>query len=303
MNERARNKGRDFAKFLQSLPEHVRAEKNKEGRERAEAEHQRFQEHYRVGICCICGDDLASFSEDRPCVHWLMMPVGFTKQHFMDVMTRFSIFQLQAFLRWVANEEGVARNINDLRDEGTGKLIELTIRYKDCEWGFSCAEGDYLGHVSASTESQRPHYHFQMRYKRQAFVRYNDFHIPLCDSDIHTIETTRAAPDFVKQRFAGGEGMSDLFNDDTVDYLVKAGRSGGNEEEAPLKLDTILTADEGTSIRGDDLADLIEEARKTGVTITSLLPRLKNVNIQTIVTPGPGVVEQAPRSGRKSRSK
>lgn len=128
-------------------------------------------------------------------MHWLMMPVGFTRQYFMDVMMRYSISQLQAFPRWVANEEGVARNINDLREEGTGKLVELTIGYKDCEWAFSCAEGDYLGHASASTESQRPHYHFQMRYKRQAFVRYDDFHIPLHDSDILTMEATRAAPD------------------------------------------------------------------------------------------------------------
>ena len=225
MSERVRNKGREFAKFLQSLPERELVEKNKVGREKAEVEHRQFQEYFRVGKCCICKGDLALFNKDRPCVHWLMMPVGFTKQHFMDVMTRFSIFQLQAFLRWVANEEGVARNINDLRDEGTGKLIELTIRYKDCEWAFSCAEGDYLGHASASIESQRPHYHFQMRYKRQAFVRYNDFHIPLRDSDIHTVEAARAAPDFVKQRFAGGEGMSELFNDEMVEYLVKAGPS------------------------------------------------------------------------------
>jgi hypothetical protein len=87
-------------------------------------------------------------------------------------------FQASSFLRWVANEEALARNIIDLRDEGTGKLVELTIRYRQLEWSFSCGESDYLGHSSASEDSRRPHYHLQMRVNRGAFIRYNDFHPP-----------------------------------------------------------------------------------------------------------------------------
>jgi hypothetical protein len=37
---------------------------------------------------------------------------------------------LESYLRWVANEEAIAKNINDLAAEGTGKLVELTIMYK-----------------------------------------------------------------------------------------------------------------------------------------------------------------------------
>jgi hypothetical protein len=62
-------------------------------------------------------------------------------------------------------------------------------------------------------------------------------------------------------------------------------------------LNTIVVADEGTKIRGDDLANIFQEARETGVTVSSLLPKLKGVSVQTMVTPASGVVEQAPRSG------
>ena len=63
----------------------------------------------------------------------------------MEVARRFGFNHMQAFLRWVATEEAFAKNINDLADEGTGKFIELTIKYKTLEWSFSCSESDYHG--------------------------------------------------------------------------------------------------------------------------------------------------------------
>lgn len=171
MSENSRKKGQDFAKWLQSRSKEEREEGNRKGREQAETDHKEFQEAFRAGKCFACKDDLTSFHKDRPCVHWLLKPNGFTKWHFPDVANKFSCSQIQAFLRWVASEEAFARNINDLSDEGTGKLIELTIRYKDCEWSISCGENDFLGHQTNSENSKRPHYHFQMRYNRGAFIR------------------------------------------------------------------------------------------------------------------------------------
>lgn len=113
----------------------------------------------------------------------------------------------------------------------------------------------------------------------------------------------RAAPGDVFQRFSGAPSMSEVLNEDTVEHLVKHGKSGGDENEAHLSLDTMIVADEGTTIKGEDLYNIIQEAKATGVTITSLLPKLKNASVKTIVTPGPGVVEQTPRSGRNKRTK
>ena len=178
MSESARKDGRDLATYLQSLPEAERAKRNEEERRRAEAEHRRFQDSFRVGKCFLCKHALTAFDKELPCPHWLLRPFGFTKWHFMEVARRYSCFQIQAFLRWVASEEAFGRNINDLREEGTGKLIELTIRYKTFEWSFSCTENDYCGHDTACEDSRRAHYHFQMRVNEQAFIKFSDFHVP-----------------------------------------------------------------------------------------------------------------------------
>jgi hypothetical protein len=287
--------------FLKSMPPELRQHINAMEHERAEKEHAEFRTAYQAGKCSICSDDLTSFKKNEPCLHWLLRPTGFTKWHFPSVAENFGCFQLQAFLRWVANEEAFARNINDLAVEGTGKMIELTIRYKTYEWAFSATESDFKGHKSNSSASQQPHYHFQMRVNKQAFIRYNDFHVPFHANEIDIIEAKLAHPDLIKHNFTGGTGMNDLLNDEQLEKIISVASSSGKEDEAFFKLDSFVEADEGATISGDDLTDLIEEAKQTGVTIASLLPRLKNAKVQTIVTPGAGVVEQAHRSGRGNK--
>jgi hypothetical protein len=225
-----------------------------------------------------------------------------TKWQFIDVARKYRFFQIQSYLRWVANEGAVGKNINDLRDEGTGKLIELTISYKDYDWAFSCGESDYSGHADADSEEARaPHYHFQMRVNKAAFIRYNDFHAPFHDMDIIELEAMQAAPDAIKRHFLGGEGMSDILNEQTLETVVREGKAAADESTAPIELSSIVMADEGTSISGAEIAALIEEAKQKGATLSSLIHKLPNVKVRTIVTPGPGVVEQAPRSGRGKR--
>lgn len=58
-------------------------------------------------------------------------------------------------------------------------------------------------------------------------------------------------------------------------------------------------ADPGTTISGEDIYNLLQAARAEGVTAMSKLRELKNVSVKTMVSAGPGVVRQAPRSGRK----
>jgi hypothetical protein len=98
--------------------------------------------------------------------------------------------------------------------------------------------------------------------------------------------------------------MNEVMDESMLEHLVTMGRSGTTEEEAesaPIKLDTIILAEPGKTIRGEDIYNLIQQAQAEGVTATSKLRDLKNVNVQTCVSPGPGVVRQAPRCGRKRR--
>jgi len=299
MTETTRAMGRQFAKFLENLPEDVRIRGNEDGLRKSQLEYQRFLELFEKGDCYICEKPLTSFSKKLPCLHWLLKPKGFRKKDFLTLVGRYGFFQIQSFLRWIANQDGFARNINDLSCEGSGnKLFEVTIKYKKIEWAFSCAESDYQGHTT-SQHAKHSHYHFQMRIERQPFINYSDFHVPFSEMDIINIEAMRTSPGQIKQRFSFGEGMSDVFNEDTVEQLVNAVVPCESHDEAPFKIDTIAMAKEGTTISGDDLFEIIQEAKSKNVTVASLMHKLPNSHAQVIVTPGPGVVEQAPRSGRK----
>jgi hypothetical protein len=299
VSEKLRQKGREFARFLQSLPEGERSRGSQIGLEQAKAEHEEFSRKFKEGICYLCHAPLSAFDKTLPCMHWLLKPKGFGKGDFPAITKKYGCFQLQSYLRWIANQGDYARNINDLLDEGTkGKLIELTIKYRHLEWAFSCSESDYIGHAM-SQHAKHAHYHLQMRVYGQPFVKYNDFHVPFRGRDIINIEAMRAAPDLVKRRFFFGEGMNDVLRDDMADRIVNLTTPDGPSDEAPFKIDTIVMSEEGTSISGEDLHNLIEEARAQNVTIASLIHRLPNTRSQIIITPGPGVVEQAPRTGRK----
>lgn len=93
--------------------------------------------------------------------------------------------------------------------------------------------------------------------------------------------------------------MRDILNDSTVEHIVNTTVPGHDSDEAHFKLDTIAMAEEGKTINGEDLHQIIEEAKAKGVTVASLMHKLPNARTQVIVTPGPGVVEQVPRGGWK----
>lgn len=292
-------KGKDFAEFLDQMSPEERDRVSERNLRQSEVEYHQFVEAFRQGDCYVCNRSLNSFSKKLPCVHWLLKPKGFKKHGLPAVTARFGFFQIQSYLRWVANQQAFAKHINDLPEEGSGtKLFEVTIRYHNLEWSFSCAESDYLGHQT-SQRAKYPHYHFQMRIDQRQFINFSDYHVPFKEIDVLNIEAKRRLPGKVKHRFMFGEGMNDVLNEDTVENLVKLSTGTDSPDDASLNLDTIVMADEGTTIRGEDLYNIIQEAKAKGVTAASLMHQLPNASTRVIVTPGPGVVEQAPRGGRK----
>ncbi len=289
--------GYNFAEWLSNLSEEERTAFNKSSFENTKAEYEKFKASFGSGYCYVCGAPLASFVDSHSCPHWFLLPEGIRKRRLPEVAERYGFFQIQSYLRWVANEEAFARNINDLREEGSGKLFETTIRFKNFEWSFSCGEQDYRGHPS-SRNARHPHYHLQMKVDQRVLIKFNEFHLPFSDRDIINIEAQRALPEVVKNKFTFGEGMSDILNQATLPQVLDGTSATDAQDEAHFKLDTFVKADEGTLISGDDLAAIIEEAKSKGVTVASLLHKLPNVSIQSVVTPGPGVVEQSLRNSR-----
>lgn len=301
VSEEIREKGKEYARFLETLTLEQIAHGNEVNYRNAQAKFSRFVDSFEAGICYLCEKHLTSFSKKIPCPHWLLKPKGFKKNDLPAVAQKYGFYQIQSFFRWVANHDAFARNINDLAEEGTGKLFEVTIKWRNIEWAFSCAESDYQGHAT-SQHSKHQHYHFQMRLDHRPFINYSDFHLPFSEMDIINIEAMRAHPEKMKQRFSFGEGMNDLLSDETAEHIVNTSVPPDMEDDGMFKLDSIAMADEGKTISGDDLYALIQEAKENGVTVASLMHKLPNARTQVIVTPGPGVVEQAPRGGRKSEA-
>lgn len=297
-----KEKGRNFADFMAGLTQEQIDEGNRASFESVQNEFERFKADYTKGLCYLCHKPLKSFSKESPCIHWLLKPNGFKKKNFIAITEKYGYFQIQSLLRWYANVECFGQNINSLKDEGSGnKLFEVTIKYLNLEWSFSCAPSDYLGHES-SKSSNFPHYHFQMRIDKRPFIGFNDFHIAFSDMDVINIEAIKAKPDHVRQRYSFGEGMEELLeNEEILEKVVTSTSSLGEELEAPFKLDSFVFAEKGKTINGDDLYEIIQEAKSKGVSIASLLHKLPNAQTQVLVSPGPGVVEQAPRTVRKMK--
>jgi hypothetical protein len=298
MSDALRAKGRDYAKLLETLSPAEIARSNEVNYRNAEEEFNRFYEHFETETCYLCEKPSLTFSKKSSCPHWLLKPKEFKKNDLPALAERYGFYQIQTFLRWVANHEAFARNINDIAAEGTGnKLFEVTIKYKNLEWAFSCAESDYQGHATTQ-HAKHSHYHFQMRIDRRLFINYRDFQPPFSDIDVINIEAMRAQPEKMKQRFSFGEGMNALLSDKTVEHIVNTTVHTDDEDGAPFKIDTIAGRRRKNHKQGRS-SEIIQEAKAKGVTVASLMHKLPNARTQVIVSPGPGVVEQAPRTGRK----
>jgi len=296
-----KEEGRRFAAFLDSLSEEEIRKGNEKDFQRAQEAHQRFKTAFARGECFLCQKPLASFSKKRPCLHWLLRPKRFKKKHFQELGDRYGFFRTQSYLRWVANQEVPFRNINDLALEDDSKLFELTIKWRNIVWAFSCSPSDYDGHPT-SQYAKHAHFHFEMRVDGNPLIRFNDFHVPFSRMDLINIEAMRARPDKIRKRFSFGEGMSEVLTDEVVAKVLESPPTSGNHQEAPISIDSFAYAEEGKTIKGEDLYNLIQEAKQKGVTVASLLHKLPNATAKVIVSPGPGVVEMSERSGRGSGS-
>jgi hypothetical protein len=118
MTDDVRTRGLAFAKFLSGVSPEERERVNERSRKEAQEQHKAFHEKFQAGQCSFCGEALTAFDPAKPCRHWLLKPDGFGKEHFEFLAKKYSLDVLEGYLRWVANEEAFAKNINDLADVG-----------------------------------------------------------------------------------------------------------------------------------------------------------------------------------------
>ncbi len=161
--------------------------------------------------CDSCGKPLATFSERNQCFHWLLRPKGVKKQHVAELLTAKGYFRSGSYIRWLANTESKFTRVNDLEDENEKSVFHWSAAYRHIKWTFLCTESDLQGH--ANTNSDFPHFHFEMRLNGQIFIKFNDLHIRFTDEDTFNLRCNRDANSPIKQTFGFyGAGMSDAFS-------------------------------------------------------------------------------------------
>src|ERR1700733_6679334 len=153
----------DLRSFIESIPRQEIEEKNREELEQAERDYRRFKAAVAEGVCLYCEHRLDSFDQSKPCLHWFTYPNGIKKKHFEKYLSEpLSLFQLEAYFRWMASTEKIIGNVNDsIAELSKTSLIEMTVAYKNIEWSLSVGQTDVEGH-SGSLYGAVPHYHVQM---------------------------------------------------------------------------------------------------------------------------------------------
>jgi hypothetical protein len=274
------------------------------GRRHEEATNREFEEFraaHAQGICYLCGQSYEAFDPKRPCRHWFLLPSGVRKKELGELLDRFGCFRIQDYLRWISNAEVFARNINNLSDEGDPtKLMDITIIYKNLEWAFSCSKGDLAGHPDG--QGAQPHFHFQMRIDGRSFITYGEFHPKFTEEDLFIWKVKREEIPWLRYRNKHGAGMNEVMDAlSAAEDPFQGMKRSDDPDQAQLNMHTLVEADPGTTISGDQIADMLEERKRTGVPLAKLVSRLKNVKATTFIEPGESVPHKAFRTTRKRR--
>jgi len=291
----------DIKKFLESIPQEEVVRQTR----LQELENKRVYEEFisalKIGKCFLCGEQMNSFDESKPCFHWFTYPLGIRKKHFKKYLKMpMGFFQLDSYFRWLANTERPIANINDLKDETSEtSFLESTIKYENIEWAFSIGHTDKEGHTNSKL-GDRPHFHIQMKVDDRVFLKFNDFHIPFTDENLFTLEVLRQAGDKVKLGHSFGYGIGILEDEENIDLLDEAMTTTDDFNNAPFTRQTLIEAPEGKKISSKIIRQAINESKKTKKPIGKILQRLlSDAKITTIISPGEGVPRMTKRSGKK----
>lgn len=286
-------------RFFEQLPADEIERLNKKTFDSTDAEYKQFKNFLEKGFCYICGEKMEDFTINKPCMHWLLRPVGFDKKHFPLIFKKFNFLRIESYLRWIANTEILAGNINDLEEEkNPNKIFEHTIKYKDFEWSFSCAKTDLAGH-RLSFSGRTPHYHFQMRINGHPFIDYSNFHIPFTEEDLFHLPIILGMVDKAKYAHTHSPGMQEMMNIEP-EVLLNSMESAEDEENGVYSVQTLVEAEPGKTLSGDEIADLFKKSKEMNVPVAKLIKELKNVGrATTFISPGSRVPEQAGRKGGK----
>lgn len=273
---------------------------NESSIETLKKEYDEFILHHARSECYLCSLPYDQYDKSKPCIHWLLKPSNIEKDDIAAVLELEGCFKPQTFLRWLANIETFGTQINDLDAEGDqSKIIDTTITYKNYEWSFSCSSGDLEGHKDRKI-GKNPHFHFQMKIDNRRFISYNDYHPAFSRYDLYALQVKRnEVPGLVAiDTFdIGMQGLMNMVADNNLRNL----KTASDTASAQYHMQTIVNATPGTTLSGNEIADLMNKSNRTGIPIATLARRLKNASIKTFIEPGPDIINKSSRTTRNKR--
>ncbi|MBT4722812.1 hypothetical protein HN958_04810 [Candidatus Falkowbacteria bacterium] len=248
--------------------------------------------------CSFCSQSITCFDEENPCLHWLLWKApDLKKKHFPQLFEQKGFHNISTYLRWIANCDKSFVNINDLTEESKStNIIDLTIRYKNLEWSFICSENDKVGH-HGTKEGSKPHYHFLMKKDGLVVIKYG-YHFPFTDYDEFYFAMKEGKFDKLRPDDGRAAGIQTILDNTRPEEVIDLMTHSKSDEDALFKTDILIEAEEGHTISGDDIAEMLKERDKTGVPLAKLVDKLKNVKLKKIVSPGPAIPEKSKRSSR-----
>lgn len=289
----------DIREFLKNITPEELERLNNEEIERAKKQYKEFRVAFDKGCCYLCGMKLDYFENSEECFHWFLMPSGIKKRDFENYLKKPpGLFQLESYLRWVANLESPFKNINDLASKDhNAKEIERTIKYKNIEWTFNAGKTDIEGH-KYSKNANFPHFHLQIFVDNRPFIRFNDLHIPLSKHDLFMIDTLKNT-DLIEHFNLFGEGISVLENEENLLWIEDKLESSTNPEDATFHTQSLFMLPDNKEITGEELGKIIEEARELKIPVRKYLrSKIPKVKIVSKIAPGLGVIDKKTRNKR-----
>ncbi len=294
----------DIRKYLENLSEEEIERRNLKQIQENNEFFTEFKDAYSKKCCSLCGNKLDYFNRIEACFHWFLLPSGIRKKDFDNYLKNsIGYFNLENYLRWVANMENPVKSVNDLSIEiSKSKIKEITIKYKNIEWSLTFGSTDLEGHKD-SKNADFPHYHLQMLVDGKPFIKFNDYHIPFSKDDLINFRLM-AEEDLVEFRNYHGEGISIIENSENREKIMEVMKVAENEENALFKTKTIVKRPNGKTISDDIFQKIIAESNETKIPKRSLfLKYYPDAEISTEILPGKGVPEMKKRIPRNKKNK
>lgn len=289
---------KSIEKFRRRLSFKEIDELNKKQLEETKKQFSAFAINFKKNKCYICGLPLDKFDIKKPCAHWLLRPNGLKKKNLREVFKLFDYANIDSYIRWVANQEKIAGNINDLTpEEKSDKLIETTIKYKNIEWSISCSKNDLEGHKERKINF--PHYHLQIKIDNKPFVNYSDFHVPLTEHDLFTIAVKNNEFKNIKHVDYFGSGMEAVFKTFNPKELLDILKKTDDVKNAPFNVSYIIQSKDSKPMPSKKVEDLLKKYKNSDKTFATILKNHKDLSYKAIISEGEGVPEKAIRKKKK----